>query len=287
MTADLNDRSGSPSPDHWRLLYESPDAVLTDGASNMARDEAILQAVGAGLAPPTLRLYGWQPACLSLGYGQRVSDADEARLRDHGWLLVRRLSGGRAILHVDELTYSLVLPADHPLTAGSVMDSYRRISAALIGAVQRLGAVSETARRETTGRAEVRAVCFETPSDYEITANGKKLVGSAQVRQARAVLQHGTIPLSGDISRICDGLQFVDEAVRELAKTSVRSRAITLSEAVGHSVSWEAAAEGVHGAFAEVLNIRMTPGVLSDAEWAQTESLRTSRYDAKDWTHRR
>ncbi len=253
----------------------------------MARDEAILLAVGAGQMPPTLRLYGWHPACLSLGHGQRVSEADEARLADRGWSLVRRLSGGRAILHVDELTYSLTLPANHPLAAGTVIDSYRRISAALLQAVQHLGAASETARREITGRGEVKAVCFETPSDYEITANGKKLVGSAQVRQSRAVLQHGTIPLSGDITRICDGLHFADEAAREQAKTSVQSRAITLSNAVGHPVNWEDTAAAIHAAFADMFNIRLIPGAISEAEWTQTEWLRTNRYDKTDWTHRR
>ena len=253
----------------------------------MARDEAILSAVTTGQVLPTLRLYGWQPACLSLGYGQHIAEVDESRLTARGWSLVRRLSGGRAILHVDELTYSLSLPAGHPLAAGSVVDSYQRISAALLKAVQRLGATSETARRDVTKRADIKAVCFESPSDYEITVNGKKLVGSAQVRPSRGILQHGTIPLSGDITRICDGLHFADDAAREQARSSVRARAITLSDAVGRTITWEEAAAALHAAFAEVFRVRLIPGAVTEEEWAYTETLRTERYDSKSWTHRR
>ena len=136
-------------------------------------------------------------------------------------------------------------------------------------------------------RAEIKAVCFESPSDYEITANGKKLVGSAQVRPARGILQHGTIPLSGDIARICDGLHFADDAAREQARQSVRARAITLSDAVGHLVSWEETAAALRAAFAEVFKVRLIPGAISESEWAQTEKLRAERYDTKEWTHRR
>ena len=91
----------------------------------MAADMALLQAVGAGLTAPVLRLYAWSPPCLSLGYGQHVSEADRGRLAALGWGIVRRPTGGRAILHTDELTYSVALPADHPLAAGSVVESYR------------------------------------------------------------------------------------------------------------------------------------------------------------------
>src|SRR6476661_5955293 len=90
----------------WRLIVDP----AMDGATNMAVDEAILESVGRGDAPPTLRLYCWQPACLSLGYAQQASDADQDRIAANGWHLVRRMTGGRAILHIDELTYSVALP---------------------------------------------------------------------------------------------------------------------------------------------------------------------------------
>src|SRR5260221_6193575 len=121
--------------EHWRLIIDA----ACDGPTNMAIDEAILEAVGRGDSPPILRLYRWNPPCLSLGYAQSADDADLELIVARGWQLVRRLTGGRAILHTEELTYSVALPLDHPLIAGTILDSYRRLSAALLIAVQTIG----------------------------------------------------------------------------------------------------------------------------------------------------
>jgi len=221
----------------WRLITDSP----TDGPRNMAVDDAILKAVAAGSQPPTLRLYGWQPLCLSLGYGQRVSDADADRLRAHGWGLVRRPTGGRAILHGDELTYSVALPIDHDLAQGTVIDSYRRISGALLTALQGLGFAPRSERQEkpSGGRGPV---CFEVPSHYEITVEGRKLIGSAQVRRKDGLLQHGTLPLYGDVGRIVDALAYPTEAERETGRQRVRQRATTLLD-LGQTIDWQQAAD--------------------------------------------
>src|SRR5512137_863075 len=100
---------------NWRLLY----TPASPGAWNMAVDEAILEPIGRGESLPTLRLYAWSPPCLSLGVAQAYADVDLVRLRSRGWDVVRRITGGRAILHTDELTYSVVGPADHPILTGS------------------------------------------------------------------------------------------------------------------------------------------------------------------------
>ena len=121
--------------DVWRLLLTPP----ARGAWNMAVDEAILDHIGRGAAPPTLRLYAWEPACLSLGHAQPFADVDVARLRERGWEVVRRPTGGRAILHTDELTYSVIAPVDEPHVAGSILESYNRLAGALLQAVQALG----------------------------------------------------------------------------------------------------------------------------------------------------
>ncbi|HVU12241.1 MAG TPA: hypothetical protein VHD90_13240, partial [Phototrophicaceae bacterium] len=153
----------------WRLIYDQP----TLGARNMAVDEAILASVGAGDQPPTLRLYRWEPPCLSLGYGQRSREADLDRLAARGWEIVRRPTGGRAILHADELTYSLALPSDHPLAALGIVESYRRISEALISALTGLGAQPHAERADSQTAHTTNPVCFETPSHYEITVAGR------------------------------------------------------------------------------------------------------------------
>src|ERR1041384_4412874 len=119
----------------WRLLITH----TARGAWNMAVDQAILEHIGRGESLPTLRLYAWEPACLSLGHAQPFTDVDTARLQARGWELVRRPTGGRAILHTDELTYSVTGSAEEPLLAGSVLESYNRLAQALLFAVKSLG----------------------------------------------------------------------------------------------------------------------------------------------------
>ena len=172
---------------------------------------------------------------MSLGYGQPIADVDQDRLAHRGWGLVRRPTGGRAILHTDELTYSVTAPMEEPRVVGSVVESYRRLSQGLLSGLQRLGLSARadpkdpaTTTRAPDGTPIVNPVCFEVPSDYEITADGRKLLGSAQVRKRGVVLQHGTLPLWGDITRILDGLAYAD-AERETLRARVRSRAATLA----------------------------------------------------------
>src|SRR5262245_26744014 len=234
----------------WRLLIDD----FADSATNMARDEALAAVHASGVPSPTLRLYRWRPACLSLGRFQRSAAIDRAACARAGVEIVRRPSGGRALLHDDELTYAVIARADHPLVAGgSVVDSYRRISAALLAGLRRLGVQAELtpARRDhrpttndqrpttndeeprttrrvsdrepelrtadyglrTTGyglRAEhgtrntqqASAACFDAPASYELTVDGRKLVGSAQTRRDGVLLQHGAVPLTPHAGRL-------------------------------------------------------------------------------------
>ena len=260
----------------WRLIYSAP----TDGATNMAVDGAIVRAVAAELVPPTLRFYAWEPACLSLGRAQKVSDVDLQALWATGFGLVRRPTGGKAILHVDELTYSVVAPQEEPRVAGGIVSSYRRLSAGLVRGIERLGVTGLVADQRAENRHLEGPVCFEVPSDYEITVGGRKLVGSAQMRARGVVLQHGTVPLYGDISRICALLAAHPDPVR------VHARATTVEEALGRRVTWNEAAEAVKEGFSEALYLRLEPGVLTDEERAWAEELRATQYALDDWTHR-
>ncbi len=266
----------------WRLIYDPPAL----GACNMAVDEAILSAVGAGESVPTLRFYGWSPPCLSLGYGQHAHDADLARLAARGWSIVRRPTGGRAILHTDELTYSLALPISHPLAQGGVVESYRKISEALLLALGTLGASVQAERADATDVLS-SPVCFDTPSHYEIAVEGRKLVGSAQVRRREGILQHGTLPLCGDIARICDVLVYADDEARAAAKAEVRSRATTLEQALGKSVNWQTAAEAVAQGFAQTFGIDLALGALSENERETAARLARDVYGSEAWTLRR
>src|SRR6266498_1079863 len=221
--------------DTWRLLITPP----ARGAWNMALDESILEhaQAGHGESLPTLRLYAWDPACLSLGHAQPFADVDVSRLQERGWEVVRRLTGGRAILHTDEITYSVIAPNDEPRVAGTVLESYNRLAQALLLAVKELDLPVEMKEGKTENPSSPNPVCFEVSSTYEITANGKKLIGSAQARKKEGVLQHGSLPLTGDLRRICQALVFENDSARENASKRLLDRATTVESALGSAVS--------------------------------------------------
>ncbi len=278
----------------WRLLRTG----LADGATNMAIDEAILWAVAEGKSLPTLRFYGWQPPCLSIGYSQSVGEVNMERCRERGVHFVRRPTGGRSILHADELTYSVVAPQAEPRVAGGVIESYRRLSAGLVAGLRVLGvdayqALTPTppaplplSQNQERGRGAQSAACFDAPSSYEITVGGKKLVGSAQVRKKRVVLQHGSLPLEGDVARIFDFLRVPSGERREELKQELRARATSLEWALGYSVPFEEVARHLAAGFAQALNLRLIPGQLSEQELALAEKLRREKYTTREWNSR-
>jgi lipoate-protein ligase A len=268
----------------WRVIIHRE----ADGPLNMAVDEAIAEAVGAGSVPPTLRFYAWHPACLSLGYSQPAADVDFERLEQRGWDVVRRLTGGRGILHTDELTYSVAVPEGDPRVAGGVVESYRRLSQGLLAGLERIGAPVNSKRADRDSRKFRGAVCFEVPSDYELTVDGRKLIGSAQTRRRnRVVMQHGALPLSGDLGRICEALAFDSEADREAARRRVLERAITLEEALGRRVLFDEAARALIEGFGEALNLDFAEQGLTEKEKSRAEDLRATRYASMEWTGRR
>lgn len=267
----------------WRILYDRP----LSGRWNMALDEAILETVSRGEALPTLRLYAWEPACLSLGISQHASDADFERLVVHGWDLVRRPTGGRAILHTDELTYSVALPVTDPIAQLDIVESYRALSAVLMAALDALGAQTQADRRADTTAKRPGPVCFEVPSHYEITVEGRKLIGSAQVRKSSGILQHGSLPLRGDLGRICDALDFAGESARDAARQAVRERALTLEEALGRDVSWDEVATQIVEGFSQTLGVDWADGGLTDAEIARAEVLAAVKYGDDAHIHAR
>lgn len=266
----------------WRLLRTPP----ARGAWNMALDEAILEHIHRGASPPTLRLYAWDPACLSLGHAQSYADVDTLRLRARGWDVVRRLTGGRAILHTDELTYSVTAPADEPRVAGTVLESYNRLAGALLRAVADLGLPVEMKEHAGAAGPSLNPVCFEVPSTYEITVNGKKLIGSAQARKKEGVLQHGSLPLGGDLTRICQALVFADESARGEASARLLARATTVESVLGHAVDWETAAQAFTHAFESELGLTFEEGEVSKSELARAEELISEKYAHPSWTER-
>jgi lipoate-protein ligase A len=246
----------------------------------MAVDEVLLDGVAAGSAPPTLRFYGWAPPCLSLGYFQPFEVVDIAGCRSLGVEVVRRPTGGRAILHDRELTYSVALPLRLLGDDGAVLPSYHRVSLALERGLNRLGAPVVLAP-ESAAHADPShgPVCFDRPSAHEILLNGRKLVGSAQVRRATAILQHGSILIEPRIERLLACLRLPDDPVDRIG-----DGVAGLSE-VGDFEPADIAGSLADG-FAQEFSASLVPGRLRPDERRAAERLAASKFQTLAWTER-
>jgi lipoate-protein ligase A len=152
--------------------------------------------------------------------------------------------------------------------------------------VQELDLAVEMKEGKAANGPNLNPVCFEVPSTYEITVNGKKLIGSAQARKKEGVLQHGSLPLTGDLTRICRVLVFEDESARDEASKRLLARASTVESALGQEVSWETAAEAFIHAFESHLGLSLQQGELSESESRRTDELVKEKYDHPSWTER-
>lgn len=175
----------------YRWIVDPP----ADGPTNMARDEAMLQMVGTGESPPTLRFYLWEPPTISLGYFQRYADFEALPPPAGELAVVRRQTGGGAILHDLELTYSVVLPARHSLIARNPNNLYRHVHTAFASLLADIGV--PVAGGTCAGGCSHRGpfFCFERHSGMDLLVRNRKLMGSAQRRTRDAVLQHGSLIL--------------------------------------------------------------------------------------------
>ncbi len=262
---------------NWRLIGLS----TANGATNMAIDETLLASVAAGGAP-VLRFYQWERPCLSLGYAQKIAVVDTAVCAQNEWEIVRRLTGGRAVLHQDELTYTLCAAETDACMTGGVLASYKRISQGLAAGLQRLGIALE--QTPTAARGNQGSVaCFDTPSASEIVFRGRKLLGSAQTRRKGIVLQHGSLPLAGDVGEIADGLLVADKAYLQ---RELRQQATTLTYALGSKPNAAAVAKQIQIGLSETLGITFTPSSLTTAEQNHIQTLRDQKYTQPHWNGR-
>lgn len=182
----------------WRLIRSGP----LSGACNMALDEALLESVAAGRSLPVLRLYGWSPPAVTLGYFQRIEAAVNLEAcRSLGLDVVRRITGGRAVLHDREVTYSVISPERSALFPGGILENYRVIARVLQQTLDSFSLETSLApgrSRSCGSSAAQQSACFTAPATYELLHAGCKVTGSAQKRQGDAFLQHGSIPVELD-----------------------------------------------------------------------------------------
>ncbi len=270
--------------------------IITEGMSpamNMAVDEAILQLHSEGKVPPTVRFYTWNPATLSIGYFQKAtSEIDFDVLHKHGLGFVRRPTGGRAVLHDQELTYSVVVSEDHPRMPSSVTEAYKVISLGLLHGFQNLGLQAEMVSLASEEEKEKysspgSSACFDSPSWYELVVEGKKVAGSAQTRQKGVILQHGSILLDMDVDLLFSLLKFPSERVKERMVKSFRQKAVTINEVSQKPVSLQDAIAAFHKGFASGLEVDLVEADLTPEEWALAEELARTRYATDEWNFRR
>ncbi|WP_093213451.1 lipoate--protein ligase family protein [Sediminibacillus albus] len=253
----------------------------------MAMDEALLQWHSQGDIPPVLRFYGWKPAGISVGYFQKVNgkiDVDGAK--KHGIELVRRQTGGRAVLHDQELTYSVLVSEEHPAMPASVKEAYLKISRGLLEGFKELEIDADFSIPEGKQQAANSAVCFEEPSWYELIVEGKKAAGSAQTRKKGVILQHGSIPLEVDEEKLFDLFLYPSERVKERARRSFGDKAIAINQISKKNVSFDAAKYAFKKGFERGLDIELQPFELNEEQLAEVLKLE-NKYKSHEWTYSR
>ena len=273
--------SDSMSDPDWRLLADPP----ASGAWNMAVDEALLEGVATGRSPSTLRFYSWSPACLSLGYFQSFDVVDVDGCRSRGVEIVRRPTGGRAILHDRELTYSVTLPASQLGHDAGIVPSYHRLSLALQAGLQRLGVPATLAPAlAAPAGADHGPVCFDRPSAHEILLGGRKLVGSAQVRRGGALLQHGSIVIEPRIDALLGCLRLPAPDRGPAAKARLQNGVAGLAE-VG-DLNLAHIPRALAAAFGREFGVRVIPGQLRHDEVDAATVLARTKYQSAAWIER-
>lgn len=282
MTATASGRRSAAAG--WRLVLgtgsgDGMTAAPAGGAVNMAIDEALLGSVQRG-GTPVLRFYTWQPACLSFGRNQSARDIyDPGRAAAVGIDIVRRPTGGLAVLHDRELTYCVSAPL---APFGGARAAYACINRALVEGLRCFGIDAEQAAGVRARGPLLRAAdpCFQTPAAGEVVARGRKLVGSAQRCERGTMLQHGSILISGAQARVLDLLS------RPAPPPPAADGSITLAELLGREPDVRDLAASLCRGFETTFGTRLAPAPLDRDENAQVVEL-ARRYRGDDWTWRR
>ena len=253
----------------WRLL----DTGALQAAINMGIDEALLYLHARGESPPTLRFYQWDPPAISLGYFQRLHHINFPRCRELGLDVVRRPTGGRAVMHQGDLTYSVIAGAQEGMPA-FLKTAYGLLCGGLLAGFRLLGIEAEMGH-EPAGSTQPD-VCFLLSTGGDIVYQGKKFVGSAQTWLASSLLQHGSIVLESQVQTWLDLLGANHGSLGTLAG---RLRALTtsLDEMLGHRIEAPEVKLAIQKGMAQALGIRFEAGELSPREWTLAREMAARR----------
>jgi lipoate---protein ligase len=244
------------------------DSGTGEAYLNMGLDEAILAAVSGGESPPTLRFYRWAPKAVSIGYFQSIReevDLDSC-FRD-GVDVVRRITGGGAVFHDMELTYSFIAPQD--AVPDDILESYRFICGGLVAGLKRLGVKAQFAPLN------------------DIVVGGRKVSGNAQTRRMGCVLQHGTVLLGVDVESMFTYLRVPSEKMRDKAVSQVTERVTSMRQILKAETPYNKAAEAFKAGFAKALSLKLDAGRPSPTELRVAGGLAKSKYSTLEWNGRR
>ena len=249
----------------WRLL----DTGALPGSLNMAIDRALLSSYESGEAPPTLRFYRWAPPAVSLGYFQKSHGIDLAFCREQGIDVVCRPTGGRAVLHQNDLTYSVVAgtPDGIPFSLDA---AYRLICDALLAGFRRLG--FEAGRGDEATKSSQPDICFLRSAVGDLVYRGRKFVGSAQTWSRQSLLQHGSIILESQVNTWVS-MVLLDQCRKEKLLRELETRTTSMREILGRAVAHDEVREAIVDGMARTLKVEFEEGELSPREWALAEEM--------------
>jgi lipoate-protein ligase A len=252
--------------DKWRLL----ETGHLTASINMAIDRAVLVTNSKGKTPPTVRFYGWKPSAISIGYFQSLLDeVDLTVCNDLGVDYVRRITGGGAVYHEKELTYSIVISEFHPTIPKNIMKSYGKICSAVIRGLKNLGIESTY-----------------VPIN-DIVTNGKKISGSAQTRKQKTVLQHGTVLKDVDVDKMFSLLKVSNEKIKDKLIADVKQRVTSIKHVLEKEIQFEEIANSMKLGFEQEFNIELEKGKLTEEEKELTIKFDKECFSTMDWNHRK
>ncbi len=237
----------------WHFRDDGPQS----GALNMETDEMMARQLSAGVIGPAVRFYGWRPYALSLGFHQESADVDARALAQEGIDLVRRPTGGKAILHARELTYCVVVP----LADQSPKAIYRFINERLIAGLRRLGIDATLSGRDDDFRSlyqdPASIPCFTSSARSEVLVGGKKLIGSAQRKFGSVILQHGSVLIGPEHRRIAEFLAPHVQDARSTVERDLEEKTTEIETLLGRRVTYEEVSRGLREGFAEAPDLTL------------------------------
>lgn len=269
----------------WLFIHSGANTP----AYNMACDEALLRWQSKGVTPPVIRFYEWDPPTLSIGYFQKVQkEIDIDAVKNYGLGFVRRPTGGRAVLHEHELTYSVIVSEEHERMPKTVTEAYRVISEGVLQGFRELGlnayfSVPNSKEAQDDLKNPKSSVCFDAPSWYELVVEGKKIAGSAQTRQKGVILQHGAILLDLDEDKMFDLFKFPNDKVRERMQKRFKDKAVTINSLLGRKLSIDDAVSAFKKGFEKGLDIQLEPYELNDEQKQEIADIAEKRYANDEW----